>query len=189
MEHAKLRSTSVTLLALVLPALGCQTTAMSAASWKDKVSRILPVLGHRNWIVVADSAYPAQTSPGIETVYAGGDLLETLKAVLAAIDSAKHVEPAVHLDLELAHVPESLAPGVETFRRDLSEALKGRRVDSIPHAEIIARLDVAGKAFRILLLKTDLAIPYTSVFLELDCGYWGPEKEKKLREAMAKKGS
>ncbi|MFT6621310.1 MAG: hypothetical protein ACJASX_004228, partial [Limisphaerales bacterium] len=27
---------------------------------------------------------------------------------------------------------------------------------------------------------------YTSVFLELDCGYWSGEKEKRLRDAIAK---
>jgi hypothetical protein len=82
-------------------------------------------------------------------------------------------------------VPEALSPGAEAFRKELREVLKGRRVSPVPHAEILRRLDEVGKTFRILMIKTDLAIPYTSVFLELDCGYWGPEKEGKLREAMA----
>jgi hypothetical protein len=30
-----------------------------------------------------------------------------------------------------------------------------------------------------------LTIPYTSVFLRLDCGYWTDEQEKKLRAKMA----
>ena len=172
--------------AIVLLALGCRAgVAVREPPWKDGLAQELRVLGHRNWIVVADSAYPAQTSAGIETVYVGGDLLETLRAVLSAIDGSKHVQPVAHLDAELDHVPESLSPGAESFRKELKETLKGRRVDSIPHAEIMQRLDEVGKTFRILLLKTDLAIPYTSVFLELDCGYWGPEKEQKLREAMA----
>jgi hypothetical protein len=38
--------------------------------------------------------------------------------------------------------------------------------------------------FRILIIKTELTIPYTSVFLELDCGYWDGEAEKQLREAI-----
>jgi hypothetical protein len=36
----------------------------------------------------------------------------------------------------------------------------------------------------VLILKTDLTLPYTSVFIELDCGYWGPEKEQALRAMM-----
>jgi hypothetical protein len=45
-------------------------------------------------------------------------------------------------------------------------------------------LDKAAETFRVLVLKTDLALPYTSVFLELDCGYWSPGAERRLREAM-----
>jgi hypothetical protein len=36
------------------------------------------------------------------------------------------------------------------------------------------------------MIKTDLALPYTTVFMELDCGYWSPENEAKMREAMKK---
>ena len=32
--------------------------------------------------------------------------------------------------------------------------------------------------------KTNEVIPYSSVFIELDCKYWSPEKEKTLRHAM-----
>jgi hypothetical protein len=30
-----------------------------------------------------------------------------------------------------------------------------------------------------------MAIPYTSVFLQLDCKYWSAESEQKLRQAMS----
>ena len=50
--------------------------------------------------------------------------------------------------------------------------------------EIIAKLDEAGKTFHVLVLKTRMTIPYTSVFVRLDCGYWTEEQEKKLREKM-----
>jgi L-fucose mutarotase/ribose pyranase (RbsD/FucU family) len=163
---------------------GCQTASSPGPGWQEHLARQLPVMGHRNWIVVADSAYPAQTGAGIETVYTGANQLAAVKAVLGALDGAKHVQPVVHLDAELAHVPESLAPGVTAYRNDLNALLKGRRVTALPHEQLIAKLDEAGKVFRVLILKTDLAIPYTSVFLQLDCGYWGPESEKKLRDAI-----
>ena len=56
---------------------------------------------------------------------------------------------------------------------------------SLPHEEIIALLDEAGRTFRIVLLKTTLALPYTSVFVRLDCGYWSAEAEAALRAAIA----
>jgi hypothetical protein len=170
---------------------GCQCAAprQPAAAWKQTLAQDIPLMGHRNWIVIADSAYPAQSGQGIETIYTGASQLETVKAALSALDGARHVQPVVHLDSELQYVPETLAPGVEAYRAELNALLKGRRIDVIPHEELIGKLDAAGKTFRILILKTDLTIPYTSVFLELDCGYWGPEKEKQLREAIQKNAS
>ena len=49
------------------------------------------MLGHRNGIVVADLAYPAQSRPGIETVYIGGDQAEIVAEVFRAVDAAEHV--------------------------------------------------------------------------------------------------
>ncbi|NLX28689.1 MAG: hypothetical protein GXY59_06930 [Bacteroidales bacterium] len=38
--------------------------------------------------------------------------------------------------------------------------------------------------FKVLVLKTTEVIPYSSVFIELDCKYWSAEQEKALREKM-----
>jgi hypothetical protein len=54
----------------------------------------------------------------------------------------------------------------------------------MPHEEVIAQLDEAAKTFRVLIIKTEMVIPYTSVFIQLDCGYWSAEQEKRLREAI-----
>ena len=160
---------------------GRETTG---AAWKQRLAEELPLLGHRNWIVVADSAYPAQTRPGIETIYAGGDHLEAVQAVLEAVDAAKHVNAVPMIDAELAAVAEADAPGVEALRKELRELLKGRPVQTMPHEDIIRQLDEAARLFRVLVIKTDLTVPYTSVFVELDCGYWSPEKEARLRRAL-----
>jgi hypothetical protein len=155
-----------------------------APAWADTLTAYLPALGHRNWIVVADSAFPLQISPGIETIVTGEDHFAVLAKVLKAVAGAKHVRPKVWLDKELAFVPEELAPGADEARRRLDEALKGRGAMPVLHEDLIARLDQAGKAFKIVMVKTTFAVPYTSVFLELDCGYWGPDAEAKMREKM-----
>jgi hypothetical protein len=41
------------------------------------------------------------------------------------------------------------------------------------------------KTFHVLVLKTNMKIPYMSVFIRLECGYWSAEAEKRLREKMA----
>jgi len=56
--------------------------AVAADTWKAKLQNELPLLGHRNWIVVVDSAYPLQTAPGIETICADQNQLEVVKDVL-----------------------------------------------------------------------------------------------------------
>jgi D-ribose pyranose/furanose isomerase RbsD len=160
------------------------TPVVKAAAWTDTLAAYLPALGHRNWIVVADSAFPLQISPGIETIATGEDHFAVLAKVLAAVDGAKHIRPKIWLDKELAFVPEELAPGADEARRRLDEALKGRGAMPALHADLIARLDEVGKTFKIVMVKTTLAVPYTTVFLELDCGYWGPDAESKMRAKM-----
>jgi L-fucose mutarotase/ribose pyranase (RbsD/FucU family) len=150
-------------------------------SWKSRFEHLLPVYGHRNWIVVADAAYPAQSNPGIETLFTGADHIELLEEVLGAIDSSRHVRPIIYLDAELKLVTDDDAPGVNALRERLAQSLAGKKTHEVAHEQIIARLDEAGKLFRVLILKSTLAIPYTSVFLELDCGYWSEQAEKRLR--------
>jgi hypothetical protein len=173
------------LVLLVLILTGCTTASTTNPAWRQTLKQELPELGHRNWIVVADSAYPLQTSPGVETIYTGAGQIDVVKAVLAALDETEHVKPIVHLDAELSAVPESLAPGIDAYRSELKILLKGRRVVTMPHEQLIATLDDTGKTFHVLILKTTLTIPYTSVFLQLDCAYWGPDSEKQLREIIA----
>lgn len=160
------------------------TQKLMAPAWTDTLAAYLPALGHRNWIVVADSAFPLQISPGIETIVTNEDHFAVLDKVLKMVDAAKHIHPKIWLDKELAFVPEALAPGADEVRRRLDEALKGRGATPVLHEDLIARLDQVGKTFKIVMVKTTLAVPYTSVFLELDCGYWGPEAEAKMREKM-----
>jgi len=155
--------------------------------WEHSLKRHLPLLGHRNWIVVADSAYPAQANPGIETIATASDHLEVLKATLDAIDKSRHVRPNIYLDAEFRLVAEQDGPGVTRFRQKLARLVGNRETQVLAHDQIIAKLDESAKLFRILILKSTLAIPYTSVFLELDCGYWTPEAEERLRLAMSRR--
>jgi hypothetical protein len=153
-------------------------------AWRTKLAQELPLLGHRNWIVIADSAYPWQTAKGIETIDTGASQLEVVQAVLGALDNARHVRPIVYVDAEMEYVPEADAPGIGAYHDALAKLLGKRDAKSLPHEQIISKLDEAGNTFHVLLLKTNLTIPYTSVFLQLDCAYWNADAEKRLRQAM-----
>ena len=155
-------------------------------SWEDVFYDELPSLGHRNWLVVADSAFPLQISPGMEVVVANEDHFVVLDRVLKAVSESGHVRPRIYLDRELAYVPEALAPGMDACRKKLETMLAKYEVKPVLHEELIGRMDQVAKTFKILMIKTNLALPYTTVFMELDCGYWSPENEAKMRELMKK---
>ena len=152
--------------------------------WQHVLAERLPLYGHRNWIVIADSAYPAQSREGIETIVTNADYFTVLETVLNGLNQTQHVKPIVYEDAELKYVSPQDAPQVSTFRDRLANILGNRVVQVTPHEEVIAKLDKAGETFRILILKTNLTIPYTSVFLQLDCAYWNADSEKRVRDAM-----
>lgn len=178
---------TVLILALLLTAgigqLAAQQTP--ASDWKASVARALPLLGHRNWILVVDSAYPLQTSPGVETIETNSDQLTVVKSVLDALHSAIHVRPLVYMDAELPFVPDQDAPGVSTYREQIARLLQGYEIQQQPHESILADIDGAGKLYHVLVLKTNMTIPYTSVFFRLDCKYWSADAEKRMRAKMS----
>ena len=159
-------------------------TAPRTESWEAKFTNALPALGHRNWVVVADAAFPLQISPGMEVVVSGEDHFAVLDKVLKALRQSKHVRPKIYLDKELDFVPEELAPGMDACRKRLKGMLAAYEAKPVLHEELIARMDQVARTFRILMIKTNLTLPYTTVFFELDCGYWGPDAEAKMRERM-----
>ena len=94
---------------LILPLFAASWLPMNASapvSWQAKVEHELPLLGHRNWIVIVDSAYPWQQSLGIETVETGTDQVTVLQVVLQAIQRSSHVRPVVFMDTELPFVTD-----------------------------------------------------------------------------------
>lgn len=182
------RRATVALSALLLCAvtvLGQTATIPKATRWQTTFQQRLPVYGHRNWIIVADAAFPAYSSGGIETIVADEDLPSVLKYVLRAIRSSKHVRATAFLDQELQFVPEGDYPGATHLRGDIADALKGSDTSTIPHPEVLSRIDEAGKTFRILFIKTNTTIPYTSVYMRLDCGYMTDEVEQKIKNAVS----
>lgn len=177
---------------LALPLLLVSWLPVNAATptgWQTKVQQELPLLGHRNWIVIVDSAYPWQISPGIETIETGADQTTVMRDVLDALAHSRHVRPVVFMDAQLPFVTEQEAPGVTQYRERIKAALGDLPVHSALHEELIRQMNQSGGTFHILILKTTLTIPYTSVFLRLDCKYWSDASEEKLRNAIKNRAS
>jgi L-fucose mutarotase/ribose pyranase (RbsD/FucU family) len=131
-------------------------------SWEFRLERLLPLFGHRNWIVVADAAYPAQSKPGIETIFTGRDHTEVLGRVLDAISASRHVRANIYLDAELKPVAEADALGVNALRSEMTRKLAGKNTRELAHEQIIARLDQAGNGNAEIVANGIIGLPHNS---------------------------
>jgi hypothetical protein len=175
-----------TLHAAQPPAASAASTAQAA--WKSRLATELPLLGHRNWILIVDSAYPLQSSPGVETIETGASQLDVVRYVLSTVNHSIHVRPDVFMDAELPFVPDQDAPGASAYRTAIAAVLKNYAVQSVLHDKIIATIGQTGSQFHVLVLKTTMAVPYSSVFIRLNCRYWGDDAEQRMRAKMAAAG-
>ena len=156
-------------------------------NWKEQLNQKLPMLGHRNWVLVVDKAFPEQNSPGMEYIYVNEGLLPVLKEVLAQINLSNHVKPIIYQDKELGFITENQAKGVKQFVQESKTIFGNQTVQTMFHDSVFRKLDTESKLFKVLVIKTNETIPYTSVFLQLDCAYWNSDKEKQLRDALNNK--
>jgi D-ribose pyranose/furanose isomerase RbsD len=152
--------------------------------WKLELNKKIPMLGHRNWILVVDKAFPEQNAPGIEYLYANEDLLPVLKEVLTKIKLSSHIKPVIYQDKELGYITEEQVKGVKQFVTASKSIIGDLKVQTMLHDSVFRKLDTESKLFKVLVIKTNETIPYTSVFLQLDCAYWNADKEKQLRLNM-----
>jgi hypothetical protein len=170
--------------AILLASLAFAIPAQAQSNWKSRVNESMPLLGHRNWILIVDSAYPLQSSPGVETIETNASHLDVLQYVLGAVNNSIHVRPLIYVDKELPFVPDDDAPGASAYRKQIAQTLSDYTIESIPHERVISQIDETSKEFHVLVLKTTMTIPYSSVFIRLDCKYWSADAEKRMRARM-----
>ncbi len=156
----------------------------AATAWQGKVTREIPLLGHRNWILIVDSAYPLQSSPGVETIETNADQIDVVRFVLNAVNTSIHIRPEILMDAELSYLSDDDAHGVSAYRAQIGKLLAGHYIKPLPHEKLIASVDDASKLVHVLVLKTKMTVPYTSVFIRLNCKYWSDDAERRLRARM-----
>lgn len=177
----------IQLSVVVILLSSCQFNATKLASWHDEFQEQLPLLGHRNWVLVVDKAFPLQSAQGMTVINTGEELPDVLQYVMGNISSSTHVKPIVFTDSEFAYITEDLSPGVDNLKESIAVSLKNYSLNTLLHNDVFAKLDSASNLFEVLVLKTESTIPYSSVFIELDCAYWNAENEQKLRNKMIEK--
>jgi hypothetical protein len=171
-------------LVLAITVTSCNQNSKDTISWQTEFHQKLPLLGHRNWLLVVDKAFPLQNAQGMTVINTGEQLPIVLQEVMSSISTSTHVKPIVYSDLELNYITEDLSPGVDSLKKSIHSSLKGFEINKILHNEVFARLDSTSRLFNVVVLKTESTIPYSSVFIQLDCAYWDSNREQKLRNKM-----
>jgi len=171
-------------LGTALLSLGC-AEMRPANAWHGAVDHQTGKLGYRNWIVIAEASFPAQNRPGMRQVQAPVDIPEALDYVLRALEQTEDLRPQVYVTRELRAVENDFAPGIDELRKRTKAALHGHETTELDQQSLLTLLEDANRSFDVLVIRTRSALPYSSVFIELQPGYWDAASETRLRERIA----
>lgn len=170
-------------LAAALISIGCAGFKQEQ-TWQAAVDRQAGQLGYRNWIVIAEASFPAHSRPGIRQVNASVEIPEALDYVLNALEQTESVRPHVYVTRELRSVENDFAPGIDDLRKRLKSSLHGHEPAELDQQSLLTLLEDANRSFDVLVIRTPTALPYSSVFLELQPGYWDVDSEMRLRDRI-----
>lgn len=146
--------------------------------------REVRALGNRNWIVIADESFPLHTRRGVRTLLVDKEIPEVLSGVIDVLESQQHVSPVFYRTRELGFVENDAAPGIDVYRKAITESLRGYEIRDFQYRYLSVVLEDDSKTFAVLVIKTKTALPYSSIFIELDSGFWDQRSEQKLRSKM-----
>jgi D-ribose pyranose/furanose isomerase RbsD len=170
-------------LGAALMSFGC-TSMYRGQDWQTAVNRQAGQLGYRNWIVIAEASFPAQSRHGVHQVTASVDVPEALDYVLKTLEQTESVRPQVYVTRELRSVENDFAPGIDELRKRLTSSLHGHETTELEQQSLLTLLEDANRSFDVLVIRTTTALPYSSVFLELQPRYWDVDSETRLRERI-----
>ena len=146
--------------------------------------REVQALGSHNWIVIVDESVPLHTQRGVRTLLVDKEIPEVLSGVIDVLESQQHVTPIFYRSRELSSVPNEMAQGIDAYRNSITKSLRGYEIRDLQYRTLSRVLGIESKTFAVLVLKTKTSLPYSSIFIELDSGYWDQRSERKLRSKM-----
>jgi D-ribose pyranose/furanose isomerase RbsD len=153
-------------------------------TWRAAVDNQTSQLGYRNWIVIAEASFPAHSRSGVRQVAAPVEVPEAVDYVLQALERTENVRPHIYLTRELRSVENDFAPGIDALREKLRDSLHSHEHTELDQQSLLTLLEDANRSFDVLVIRTQTALPYSSVFLELKPGYWDADSEMRLRERI-----
>lgn len=170
-------------LALALMTLGC-SGFQDGQNWHAAVDHQVGQLGYRNWVVIAEASFPAHSRSGVRQVNSSADIPDTLDYVLKALERTENVRPQIYLTRELRSVENDFAPGIDELRKKVEASLHGHEATELDQQTLLTLIEDANRSFDVLVIRTPTALPYSSVFLELQPGYWDVDSETRLRDRI-----
>jgi D-ribose pyranose/furanose isomerase RbsD len=170
-------------LGAALLSLGC-AGMQRGSTWHAAVDRQAGQLGYRNWIVIAEASFPAHNRPGVRQVSASAGIPEALDYVLNTLEQTENVRPHIYLTRELRSVENDFAPGIDELRKRLKASLHGHEPTELDQQSLLTLLEDVTRSFDVLVIRTSTALPYSSVFIELQPGYWDVDSETRLRDRI-----
>ncbi len=172
-------------LSLLLLVGGCGSGPdRTAPVWAGTVEREVDALGIQNWIIVAESSFPVVTRGGVRTLVVDGEIPQIVDFIVNHLEKSETVTPSFNTARELSFVSNDRAPGIDYLREQLNKSLHGHQVRQMDNRSLILLAHSDASKYAILVLKSKTSLPYSSVFIELDSGYWDRESEDRLRQEM-----
>ena len=152
--------------------------------WAGIVEREVDALGIQNWIIVAESSSPVVSGLGVRTLVLDGEIPQIVDCIVNLLAKSETVTPSFNTALELSFVSNDRVPGIDYLREQHNEALHEHQVRQMDNRSLTLLAHSDASKYAIMVLKSKTALPSSSVFIELDSGYWDRESEDRLRQEM-----
>jgi hypothetical protein len=136
-------------LAMSVSSPNVQSQPGGSKDSKTVVQSRLPIFGHRSWIVVVDSAFPAYAEPGIETIVVV-DHPQSLPNYLASAISSTGIyeQPHFWTRNDSSSMSSTISGGSE-LRRHIAMTLEKDKLCELPHSEVMTKINEARKTPRL----------------------------------------
>lgn len=151
---------------------------------RNKIAPNLLQLGAKNWVVIAEPAYPLPAGASVVCVNVPTSTIDTFREVLDLLERQGACVPRIWVSHELSAVPENRAPGISAHRNTLENLLLSRFHYAVNSRVIDMQLAQAAKDYRLLFIRTNTRLPYSSIAIELDTGYWNSDAEAEVQKRV-----
>ena len=139
--------------------------------WAGIVERKIDALGIQNCIIVAESSFPVVSGLGVRTLVLDGEIPQIVDCIVNHLKKSETVAPSFNTALELSFVSNDRGPSIDYLKEQHNEAQHGHQVRQIDNRSLTLLAHNDASKYAILVLKSKTALPYNSVFIELDSGY------------------